>query len=140
MNDYILAKKNNLGFVVVACSLVDYLMQCCGSGSVWICFILVSRSQVARYQPKSWKISKKINQNHKNIIHFFKNDKLMFNRHKYFLDFSRIRSRIRIKMKRIRNTDGWASQAITLLYFIELPDESTTSCDMLDFKSYIKIL
>ena len=47
--------------------------QCCGSGSVWIRFILVSRIriQVARNQPKSWIMSTKINQNHKNIIHFF---------------------------------------------------------------------
>ena len=47
--------------------------QCCGSGSVWIRFILISRIRigVAKNQPKSWKMSKKINENHKNIIYFF---------------------------------------------------------------------
>ena len=31
--------------------------QCCGSGSVGIRFILVSRIRVAKNQPKSWKLS-----------------------------------------------------------------------------------
>ena len=56
-------------------------IQCCGSGSVWIRFILVSRIRirVAKNQPKSWKISTKMNLNHQNIIHFFfKTIKLMF--------------------------------------------------------------
>ena len=63
----------------------DCLNQCCGSGSVRIRFILVSliRIRVAKNQRKSWKISTNINQNPKNIIHFFKNIKLMFNGHKY---------------------------------------------------------
>ena len=47
------------------------LHQCCGSGSVWIRFILVSRIQVAKDQPKSWKISKKFNQNHALGYHTF---------------------------------------------------------------------
>ena len=50
-------------------------IMCCGSGSVGIRFILVSRIriQVAKNQPKSWKISTKINQNHKTAIHFSQN-------------------------------------------------------------------
>ena len=36
------------------------------------------RNRVAKYQPKSWKISTKINANQKNIIHFFKTIKLIF--------------------------------------------------------------
>ena len=50
-------------------------MRCCGYGLVLIRFILVGRILVAiwvaKNLPKSWKISTKINQNHKNIIHFF---------------------------------------------------------------------
>ena len=41
-------------------------------------FVLVNRIRVAKNQPKSWKTSTKINENHKNIIHFFKTIKLMF--------------------------------------------------------------
>ena len=58
-------------------------LKCYGSGSVWNRFILTSRIRirfmnriqkqirVAKNQPKSWKISTKINKNHKNITHFF---------------------------------------------------------------------
>ena len=89
------------------------------------------RIRVAKNQQKSWKISTKINENHKNTIHFFKTIKLMFtdiNVHpindktdhiseKYifyrkksrtkvdiFPILGRIWSRIHMKMKRIRNT------------------------------------
>ena len=37
----------------------------------------------SKNQPKSLKISTKINQNHKNIIHFFENINFLFNGHKY---------------------------------------------------------
>ena len=40
--------------------------------------IRISRNRVAKNQSKSWKISTKINENHKNIIRFFKTIKLMF--------------------------------------------------------------
>ena len=63
---------------------------------IWIriCFILIIRFQIRfdetvpdpsskKNQLKSWKMSTKINQNHYNIIYFFKNIKLTFNGHKY---------------------------------------------------------
>ena len=51
-----------------------------GSVSFWSAgSVLMKRIWIAKNLWKSWKISTKINQNHKNIIHFFKNIKLMFN-------------------------------------------------------------
>ena len=44
------------------------IIQCCGSGSVWICFIPASRIQVANNQRKSWIIYPKNQPYHKNFI------------------------------------------------------------------------
>ena len=67
-------KSNNQ--LIFAEARLHTSQQCCGSGSVsfWSAdpFHETKPVQVAKNQSKSWKISTKINQNHKNIIHLFK--------------------------------------------------------------------
>ena len=80
----------------------------CGSVSFWSAgsaSMKRIRIRVAKNQPKSWKISTKINENHKNIIHFFTDFRSDLHPDQLFHKTDpRIRIWIHNKMKRIRKT------------------------------------
>ena len=61
--DYAVEALNILGELMA--TILDIIFQ----GHIQYTFM--KRIRVAKYKPKSWKISQKINQNHKNIGYFF---------------------------------------------------------------------